>query len=422
MSFIANLDALQSEAFQAVQPGRVVTLAMGRGTGKTFLDRVLIHSWALKVPGLQIGLLMPSLKQAKMVFWPQLLEDYKGPLKEYVTTNMSDLTALYSNGSRLTTWGAENAHSIRGQRFGMVVEDECDDIEASIETSVVQPTFSRSGSRAIWVKSGTPRRGRHGVLFRDYQLGQKREKGEGIEFVSFRFRSSESPQVDQAWLRTVKQLTNPLVYSREYDCDFDSGEGLVYPFDEAFHVRTPPPLNQFREFIVGVDHGWNDAGVMVLIGIQGHGNDAVAWALKERYESGVLPEEWDRRAREWSFAQTFWCDRSRPDRIQELRRRAGVNAQPAENAILPGVSRMMDLLAKREPIGDLPWCRFYVSPECINGIREFNSYKRKKDPHIPDAYLETPEDKNNHWLDAARYAITGRFGLAGSERSVVFGS
>lgn len=422
MAYQANLDAMQSEVFRSVQPGSVIVLAMGRGTGKTFLDRTIIHTLAYKTPGIEIGLLLPSLKQAKMVFWPHLLSDFTGTLKGRVKTNMSDLTAVYENGSRLSTWGAENAHAIRGQRFGAVVEDECDDIDPATETAVVQPTFSRSGRNAIWVKSGTPRRGRHGILFRDFELGRKRHESEGLRYRSFRFRSDQSPQVDQAWLRSVKAITNPAVYSREYDCDFDSGEGLVYPFDEDFHIQEPPPLGAFREFVVGVDHGWADPGVMLLVGIQGHGQDATAWVLAEHYETECPNGTWDQRARDWQFAKEFHCDPSRPDRITELRK-AGANAIKADNNHLGGISRVADMLFKRSPTseGGVDWSRLYVSRHCTNTIREFTTYRRKRDPQRPDGFLEEPEGRNDHAMDALRYALVGRFGRGDTSRHVASG-
>ena len=411
MAFQANLDPLQSEVFRALQPGTVVTCAMGRGTGKTFLGRTAIHALAFEKPR-HIGLLMPSLKQARMVFWPQLAEDCGRGLKGFAKANLSDLTITYSNGSRLSTWGLENAHSIRGQRFDAVVGDENDDIDPATETAVVQPTFSRSGSKAIWLKLGTPRRGRHGILFRDFELGRKNTVLEGVRYKSFRFPSSQSPQVDQAWLRSMKQLTNPAVFEREYECNFDSGEGLVYPFDEEFHVREPPPLNTFRKFIVGVDHGSADPGVMLLAGIQGHGNDATVWFLKEWYETHVPNSEWDARARGWAFAETFYCDPSRPDRIADLRRNAGVNAVKSDNAILAGISRVADFMFIRDSaIPDaLPYARMYFSPECRNLIRETQNYRRKRDPHVPDGFLEMPVGRDDHALDSMKYMILGEFG------------
>ena len=141
-----QLDVFQTAAYDLVKPGRVCVFPLGRGTGKTYLGRYLIHDKALSTPGTHVGLLMPSLKQARAVFWPGLMADYhalRGALDG--APNKTELTANYSNGSRLTTWGAENAQSIRGQRFDVLIQDESDDIDLAVEAQVVEPTFSRSG-------------------------------------------------------------------------------------------------------------------------------------------------------------------------------------------------------------------------------------------------------------------------------------
>ncbi len=416
---------MQSRIVAAARPGSVVIAAMGRGTGKTFVGKTLAHKLAFERPGIHIGLLMPSLKQARMVFWPHLEDDYRGPLKWWCRMNKSELSATYSNGSRLTTWGAENAHSIRGQRFGAVIEDECDDIDTAVETAVVQPTFSRSGRSAIWYKSGTPRRGRQGILYRDFELGRKGHATAGLRYVSFKYPSSASPQVDQVWLDAVRMTTDPAIYSREYDVDFDSGEGLVFVFDEDFHVREAPPVerwsHEFSRFVVGVDHGMVDPGVMILAGIRGHGRDASVHLLREWYEVGVMPEQWDARARDWSFADTFFCDPSRPDRIKELRQRGGVNAIGADNSIFAGISQIANLLHRRTHDHVPDYARMYVDPSLKNTIRELKTYRRKRDPHAADAFLESPLDKDNHAPDAIRYLVLGVFGRGDAQRVIVPG-
>jgi hypothetical protein len=412
-----SLDNLQTQVFEEIHPGTVIVLAMGRGTGKTFIGIVMILVLALRYPGIHIGLLMPSLKQARAVFWPQLIAFFTSQsFKTIVKFNKTELTAEFSNGSRLTTWGAENAHSIRGQRFGAVIEDECDDIDPSTETAVVQPTFSRSGRNAIWVKTGTPRRGRYGILYRDFELGRKKFETESLRYRSFKFKSSESPQVDQAWLASIKAITDPAVYAREYECDFDSGEGLVYPFDEEFHIRTPPEGVVWSEILIGCDHGHQDPGVLLLIGVMGSGRDAVCWVLDEVYETERLENWWIDKARIWCSAYPnhgFYGDPSMPARIGAFKKFSGARIREVDNSIEDGVSAVADRLFIRELDDGSRSSRLYVHPRCVNTIREFGVYRRRRDPKNSEAYLESIEDRNNHAMDALRYPIFNRFGPSG---------
>jgi len=44
-----------------------------------------------------------------------------------------------------------------------------------------------------------------------------------------------------------------------------------------------------------------------------------------------------------------------------------------------------------------------VHPRCVHVIDELENYRWKTDP-MTDAILQVPQDKNNHTIDALRYA------------------
>ena len=416
-----QLDVFQTAAYDLVKPGRVCVFPLGRGTGKTYLGRYLIHDKALSTPGIHVGLLMPSLKQARAVFWPGLMADYhalRGALDG--APNKTELTANYSNGSRLTTWGAENAQSIRGQRFDVLIQDESDDIDLAVEAQVVEPTFSRSGTRSNWVKFGTPRRGRYGGLYRDFRRALDRECGaDGArKYFGFRVKSSQSPQVDQLWLagvrgRLLKEA--PTVYAREYECDFDAADGLVYSmFVEAFHAARSAPTGPWEEILVGCDHGWEDPGVFVVIGVQGHGADAQCYALEEVYEKHKEESWWVGKARELKakyqrFPMRWYGDPSMPGKWKAVANGAGVRFLETNNDREDGVAAVVNKLAIRGEEG-AQFAHLYIDPRCRNLIWEMANYRRKRDPKDSERFLDAIQDGNDHALDALRYAIFSRFG------------
>ncbi len=63
--------------------------------------------------------------------------------------------------------------------------------------------------------------------------------------------------------------------------------------------------------------------------------------------------------------------------------------------------------------------RLYVHPACTWTRWEFVNYRRKRDPHNADRYLEDIEDKNNHAMDALRYPVFSRFGAPPVARGVI---
>jgi hypothetical protein len=436
-------NAPQSRVMRAVKPGRTVTLAFGRGVGKSWFVRrlcyLLVSQWEHKerwtpdgpMRGIRIVFLLPTFKQFKDVHSRAMLNELSGAFAMLgAKVDGTTYTVTFPGGSSIQVFPASEhgGQRARGIRADVVLLDEADDIDGSVFDGVVTPWFTEPWSLKIKIASGTPKRGRHGLLFKLFEAGRRgaklrsgsfpeetatlseAERDALCSFYAIHATYRDAPEnVDQRTVEAARFTMPASTFAREYECDFDAGEGLVYPFDEAHHVREPPPLPTFREFIVGMDHGWVDAGVLLLIGIQGHGEDATAWALEEWYETECPNNVWDERAAAWNFA-TFWPDPSRPDRIATLRG-MGLDCRelPSDvKPILSGISRVAEMMFIRTTETGERWSRLYVAPACKNLIRELGLYRRKK---LPDGtFDEQPEDKNNHACDAIRYGLSGRFG------------
>jgi phage terminase large subunit len=87
---------------------------------------------------------------------------------------------------------------------------------------------------------------------------------------------------------------------------------------------------------------------------------------------------------------TIWCDSSRPELIEDLKRKR-INAKPViKNTILHGI----DLIKRHE---------IYLHQDSVNLIDEFQNYKWKTDKD--GRILDAAEDKFNHAIDSVRYAL-----------------
>lgn len=467
-----------------VRRRRTVMLPWGRGVGKSWFRRqiwwTLIAQFDGKtrpnclkpLRGVRVTSMMPTLKQFKSVHGADIQNELApdGPwgflCGKY---DRQSGQVSFPGGSWVMPFpaSAHNSKTSRGMRTDVLDADELDDIDAAVYDAVAIPWLSEPWSLGIELPGGTPTRGRHGLWWRTLEatkLGRRLRRGdisredalklpaaEAVLEVFANLPAAEWPEglprnpedatlailstyyglhstyrdapetVSALAVARAKATTPRPTFEREWEASPDAGEGLVYPFDEDFHIREPSPDIKFREYHVGMDHGFVDPGVMILFGIQGHGDDAVAWAIDESYESGIQPSEWDERAKLWRSA-TFWPDPSRADRVAALRS-MGIAVGLADgpvNKILPGIARVADMLFIRAIEGsDERWCRLYVSRKCPNLIREFGLYRRKK---LADGtFDEEPEDKNNHAMDATRYFAYGRFGRAPNYRTELRG-
>jgi hypothetical protein len=401
-----------------------MALPWGRGVGKSWFIRQV--PWISFAKAKQTGkpvrwiALAPTLKQ-----WRDIHEEH---LRDEVNNDWAwlkpklDGTTLkitFPDGSWWKPFPAElhSSKSARGQRCDGLVIDEADDVPISVFHSVVKPWFSEPWSQRVVLAGGTPRLGRKGLLYHLHSLGLNAQE-DSYHSVFATWRDAPD-QVDPAVVEDARRTTPPAIFQREWECNFDAAEGLVYGdvFDERFHVREPPPGQQWSEILIGGDFGYEDPGVLLLIGVVGSGRDAVCYVLEEIYEQHQTEDWWIDRLRVWLGwypNARLYHDPSAKSRVEAYRKQAKTRiVSPVNNAIEEGVAAVAGMLktsivgegAKAERVAHL-----YVSPRCRNTIWEFGAYKRKQDAHDPDRYLEDVVDKDNHSQDSLRYVCATRFG------------
>lgn len=416
-----HLEPIQAAAHRAIQPTSTVCLPWGRGGGKSHFQRL---QWYLAVakwdgqlrpgaaePGVRIVLFMPTLEQAKKVHADKMIGELEGPWAFLgAKVNRNDWRITFPGGSWIQWVSAVRADNARGIRCDMVSLDEADDLEANVVDSVIVPWFSEPHSLKITIPSGTPRKGRHGYLHKMHAAGVAGLPGHHSFHATYR----DFPHfIDQAYAEKVRASMSPEIFKREWECDFSASEGLVYStFLEDFHVREPEPGTVWSEVIVGMDHGWEDPGVILVIGLQGSGRDTTAHVLGEVYAQHKTEDWWVEQARQiagWYPHAKWFSDPSRPDRNNAVAKKAGVRMCQTNNSILDGVDTVQNMLAVRES-GGREYAHLYVSPRCKNTIAEIHLYRRKRNPRNTEEVLEDIEDKNNHAMDALRYALHSRLG------------
>lgn len=373
------------------------------------------------MPGVRIVLLMPTLEQAKKVHRVAMLHELETTWKFLgARINQTDWRVTFPGGSWIQWVTAERAQLARGVRCDVVSEDEADDIAPDVRDAVVAPWFSEPHSLKIEIVGGTPRRGREGLLYRSYEAGQC---GSPLAYSVHATYRDVPETVDREYVERTRATIAPEIFRREWECDFTASEGLVYSdFLPDFHVREPPPGTVWREMLVGVDWGWNDPGVFLLIGVGGSGADAFAWVLRETYMRERPLDWWAADARQivgWYPQARWFCDPSRPDSAAYLKTHAGAKLVDTDNAIEDGIATVQNMLAIRTGPDGREHARLYVSPSCVHTIREMQLYRRKRDRKNPEQATDAPEDRDNHAPDALRYALHSRLGQAfGSKRSI----
>lgn len=422
----------QTDAYRALKPGNTITLAFGRGVGKSTIQRLfwylLIAQWDGQYRpgsgdrGVRIVMLMPTLKQANRTH----ADKYYGELARNGAwgflggvVNKTTMKASFPGGSSIQWVSAENANDNRGIRCDVVSIDEADDIDREIYNGIVLPWLSEPHSLKIRVLGGTPRRGRFGLLWAGYRtLPEARPD----KFFSFHATAYDAPLlVDPDIVEEAKATTPHATFEREWMCNFDAAEGLVYPmFSEAIHVVEPP--KEFNRILVGLDHGYQDPAVFIVIGIVGSGKDAKAYciyeycqSLKVQDELADVAEEIDAR---WPMAE-WYGDSSGAQDHEAYKRRIRKHITAATHRKEEGVGTVATMLSPRiDNMGRLT-PRLFVSKVCTNLINEMGCYRRKRDPRNKEIILDDIADGNDHCQDATRYPLYKVFGDVYSTKFVI---
>jgi phage terminase large subunit len=165
-------------------------------------------------------------------------------------------------------------------------------------------------------------------------------------------------------------------------------------------VSTNSVFNHHK--VVG-DDGWETQGGYLIRGLDAGYNDPTAIVevriiddrlyIKELlYARGLTAVDLAYKIEQLGIPRTdeIFCDSSRPEIIEDLKRRK-INAKPViKKTILHGID-----LIKRHQV--------FIHKDSQNIIDEFQNYRWKTDKD--GRILDVPEDKNNHGIDSIRYAM-----------------
>ena len=164
-------------------------------------------------------------------------------------------------------------------------------------------------------------------------------------------------------------------------------------FKGVFEVKefeTPPHVRFFH----GADWGFADDPAALIRCYEEEGFLYIDKEVCEKHvELDDLPRFFNNieTARRWPV----YGDSSRPDIIKHLKRR-GYNVKKCDK--WPG-SVEQGIVYLRN------FNKIFIHPRCVNTLSEFEKYSWKQDRNTNEI-LPIPEDKNNHCIDALRYALT----------------
>jgi len=365
------------KAFNA-QKFKTFCLQGGSSSSKTFSTLQLLITLALQEKLLisVVSESMPHLKRGAIRDFLKIL----GITKYDRNWNCSDSSYVFKNGSQIEFFSADNAAKLRGARRDILFINECNrlDFESYLQLSIRthkyvfldwNPEIRFWAHKNVITQSDTFFHiSNH---FDNHKLAlDERQKLERMK------------HIDWEWYR---------VYGLGLVGQY---QGIVFKNYEVKDLTQVYNTLDSSDLRYGVDFGYfpDPAAFIISAKIKN-----TIYIFKEILANDIDNEELATLVKPWSQEKIVWCDSSEPKSIKELRKH-NINARG-----VGGKDRQYSISwLKRHKI--------IIHSQCKKTIEEIETFSRKKDKQ--GNVLPIFEDKNDHLIDALRYAFKSDIGSA----------
>ena len=203
--------------------------------------------------------------------------------------------------------------------------------------------------------------------------------------------------LDEVDIKRYEDLykTNPRRARIVCDGEWGVAEGLIYnnvtvkEFDKDELLRNPD-----NKLCIGLDFGFTHDPTALCCSLI---NDTMKeiHIFDEAYRVGLITKEVAKMIKDKGYHRsTIIADSAESRLIEELRSEHGISrikeSRKGKDSIMAGVSKLQGYA-------------IYVHPRCEHIMDEFYSYCYQRDKE--GNWLNKPEDKNNHLMDALRYSL-----------------
>jgi hypothetical protein len=376
---------------------KLIVLVLHRRCGKTVasINHLIRECFKSSDIDQRYAYIAPTYKQAKNVAW-DVLKRFASKVP-HTKFNEAELRCDFSNGSRITLYGADNPDALRGIGLWGVVFDEYSQQPSNIYSEIILPALADHQGFAIWI--GTPK-GKN-EFYKLYEQAQT-----DPDFFHLRLGASETGLVDKDYLRRAKQRMTEDEYNQEFECSFEGSTKGAYYGEELSSARSQGRIREVPwEPLLGVTTAW-DLGIRdsTAIGFfqftgneirmidyyegEGMGLDHYVKIIREKpyiYDRHIAPHD--------IAVKELGSGRSRLEMAEML----GINFDICENIpVADGIQAVRSIFP-----------RLYIHKKYDSFVNALSQYRKEWDDkkgHFKDKPLH---DWTSHSADMLRYLAVG---------------
>ena len=361
-----------------------------RGSAKTttVANKMIYHAVSTKRADILVTRKrMPSLRVTALKRFQEELKKWGVPYYEKKTENYFEFTSasrVYFISFYLST--GEKNEQLKSATFDWIWIEEATEFSLDDLKELNALLRGRQGLRQMIMTFNPPARKNH-PIYEWYKIQHKKNLAQRIHF-----HYLDNPFLTEDYIQQLEAL-------KEYDeglyrryalgeWGVDTEHRLIYTHIQEGRLEGEPD-----EWIAGVDFGFNNPSVFLLIAVK----DKEVFVVDEVYKRGLTQDDF-RKEIEKCLANhgldkgevLLYCDSSEPARIQDFNYH-GFIAYPSEKSILDGINFLKQT-------------RIFIDIEkCPHTWEELTDYfwQKDKDGNI----LDKPVKFNDHSCDALRYAV-----------------
>lgn len=256
MANVIRLPRFRADQWRIAQHGAALKVVCnGRRWGKSVMGGNIAVTCA--AAGGAVAWLAPTYKNSRPLF--RFAEQAVAGVKS-VKVNRAERVIEFPGGGWLGVYSGDNADSMRGEAFDVVIADEAARLTQEAYTDVIQPTLADRAGRCILIS--TPK-GRN-WFYREWL----RALADGLHAAAFTAPTNANPMPTiRAAFERARVTVSERTFRQEWLAEFvEDGGGVFRNVRAATTVTAIDAAQPGRRYVMGVDWGRvNDATVIAVM-------------------------------------------------------------------------------------------------------------------------------------------------------------
>ena len=376
----------QQAMINGLNENRFFVHIAARRTGKSYAAAILAFAKLLE-PGQQVMVVAPNFSLSSII-WDYVTDLIKQLEIEVDRFNQKDKVVKLINGSVFRLLSANNRDSLVGRAANLLIVDEAAIItNDEYFTRDLRPALSTyKDSRCLWIS--TPR-GKGNYLYTYYLRGSDTEYEEWGSAV-YTWRSN--PLLAEKDIEEARKATTRALFAQEYECEWTTTESQIYEgLDENKHIGEYTG-ERFLEVIGGLDVGYRDDNVFVVIGNDGDNYYILDEYISKESTTSELASAIQDKIDEWNI-DTIYIDSAAQQVKADFAYDYDIYCENAIKSVNDGINYIQVLVEKDR--------LYFDTLGAAHTFSAMSSYKWNPNTENP----KPVHDWASHPCDAVRYAI-----------------